>query len=187
MTNLWSTIREAQEIEAGPQERLRPKRAALASYLLGWWSSMIHLGPRWGCSGCVSRSPLHLQLWVAGATAACVWRLTECAHCSFSITRFTISFKLFVQIISNIKSSEPDVDLENQYYNSKALKESDPQVPPNQHVLALSYHCRDPLPANCRLTTLCVRPPWTASSVSWTWRTGRRGSGASRRSSRWSK
>jgi hypothetical protein len=24
--------------------------------------------------------------------------------------------------------TEPDVDLENQYYNSKALKESDPQV-----------------------------------------------------------
>ena len=106
----------------------------------------------------MSRSPLHLQLWVAGATAACVWRLTECAHCSFSITRFTISFKLFVQIISNIKSSEPDVDLENQYYNSKALKESDPQVP-NQPVLALSYHCHDPLPANCRLTTLCTGRP----------------------------
>jgi hypothetical protein len=26
--------------------------------------------------------------------------------------------------------AEPDVDLENQYYNSKALKESDPQVSP---------------------------------------------------------
>jgi hypothetical protein len=26
--------------------------------------------------------------------------------------------------------TEPDVDLENQYYNSKALKESDPQVRP---------------------------------------------------------
>lgn len=33
---------------------------------------------------------------------------------------------LVVQEYSETSNSEPDVDLENQYYSSKALKESDP-------------------------------------------------------------
>ena len=36
-------------------------------------------------------------------------------------------FRLF-QEYSEDSNSEPDVDLENQYYNSKALKEEDPQA-----------------------------------------------------------
>ena len=31
------------------------------------------------------------------------------------------------QVYSEDSNSEPDVDLENQYYNSKALKEDDPK------------------------------------------------------------
>ncbi|CAH1255457.1 COPS2 [Branchiostoma lanceolatum] len=34
----------------------------------------------------------------------------------------------FVQVYSEDSGSEPDVDLENQYYNSKALKEEDPKA-----------------------------------------------------------
>lgn len=35
---------------------------------------------------------------------------------------------LGVQEYSETSNSEPDVDLENQYYSSKALKESDPKA-----------------------------------------------------------
>lgn len=40
------------------------------------------------------------------------------------------SFELFVFLkeYSEDSNSEPDVDLENQYYNSKALKEDEPQA-----------------------------------------------------------
>lgn len=36
--------------------------------------------------------------------------------------------KLQLQEYSEDSNSEPDVDLENQYYNSKALKEDDPKA-----------------------------------------------------------
>lgn len=35
---------------------------------------------------------------------------------------------LFFQEYSEDSNSEPDVDLENQYYNSKALKEEEPKA-----------------------------------------------------------
>ena len=35
---------------------------------------------------------------------------------------------LFLKEYSEDSNSEPDVDLENQYYNSKALKEDDPKA-----------------------------------------------------------
>lgn len=35
---------------------------------------------------------------------------------------------LFLQEYSEDSNSEPDVDLENQYYNSKSLKEDDPKA-----------------------------------------------------------
>ena len=39
------------------------------------------------------------------------------------------SFPLcFIKEYSEDSASEPDVDLENQYYNSKALKEDDPRA-----------------------------------------------------------
>lgn len=37
---------------------------------------------------------------------------------------YTLSFKEY----SEDSNSEPNVDLENQYYNSKALKEDDPKA-----------------------------------------------------------
>lgn len=37
-----------------------------------------------------------------------------------------IGIEMFIQEYSEDSNSEPDVDLENQYYNSKALKEEDP-------------------------------------------------------------
>ena len=36
-------------------------------------------------------------------------------------------FVLTIKEYSEDSNSEPDVDLENQYYNSKALKEDDPK------------------------------------------------------------
>lgn len=42
---------------------------------------------------------------------------------------FTVIFNsLWLQEYSEDSNSEPDVDLENQYYNSKALKEDDPKA-----------------------------------------------------------
>lgn len=38
------------------------------------------------------------------------------------------SFFLKIQEYSEDSNSEPNVDLENQYYNSKALKEDDPKA-----------------------------------------------------------
>ena len=37
-------------------------------------------------------------------------------------------FVVFLQEYSEESNSEPDVDLENQYYNSKALKDDDPKA-----------------------------------------------------------
>lgn len=37
-------------------------------------------------------------------------------------------FPFFLQEYSEESNSEPDVDLENQYYNSKALKDDDPKA-----------------------------------------------------------
>lgn len=39
-----------------------------------------------------------------------------------------ITGKFILQEYSEDSNSEPDVDLENQYYNSKALKEDDPKA-----------------------------------------------------------
>lgn len=44
---------------------------------------------------------------------------------------FTLRISLFltsIQVYSEESNSEPDVDLENQYYNSKSLKEDDPKA-----------------------------------------------------------
>lgn len=40
----------------------------------------------------------------------------------------TNTYLIFVQEYSEDSNSEPDVDLENQYYNSKALKEDEPNA-----------------------------------------------------------
>lgn len=45
----------------------------------------------------------------------------------YNFNRFSIITFLF-QEYSEDSNSEPDVDLENQYYNSKALKEDDPKA-----------------------------------------------------------
>jgi COP9 signalosome complex subunit 2 len=39
-----------------------------------------------------------------------------------------LCFLLCLQEYSEESNSEPDVDLENQYYNSKSLKEDDPKA-----------------------------------------------------------
>ena len=40
----------------------------------------------------------------------------------------SVSLFMIIQEYSEDSASEPDVDLENQYYNSKALKEDDPKA-----------------------------------------------------------
>lgn len=40
---------------------------------------------------------------------------------------YSICCSFVLQEYSEESNSEPDVDLENQYYNSKALKEDDPR------------------------------------------------------------
>lgn len=54
---------------------------------------------------------------------------------------FLISNNLILKEYSEDSNSEPDVDLENQYYNSKALKEEDPKAALNsfQRVLDLEH------------------------------------------------
>ena len=52
--------------------------------------------------------------------------ITQCRLLIRSAWTQNIHLMLFLQEYEEDSNSEPDVDLENQYYNSKALKETDP-------------------------------------------------------------
>ena len=49
-------------------------------------------------------------------------------YCLLHMFLSYVHFKIILQEYSEDSNSEPDVDLENQYYNSKALKEDEPKA-----------------------------------------------------------